>query len=162
MLTLTHALLRYKGKTYRSTLRIVRLAEQIPAFCRTVCLKLQCCPNLFGPALVEDKCPETCWLQTKTKYSESDVLAVAVATRTRCKSVRCCRPGSLLLREEEEVAEAGGGRRGGGGGRGQAGTPQEEEEEHLRAEETALGSGGLHPRRLPAGATAGSPPPSIP
>uniref|UniRef100_H3BW72 Scm like with four mbt domains 2 n=1 Tax=Tetraodon nigroviridis TaxID=99883 RepID=H3BW72_TETNG len=60
---------KYKGKTYRSTLRIVRLAEQIPDFCRTVCLKLQCCPNLFGPVLVTDKCPENCSLQTKTKYT---------------------------------------------------------------------------------------------
>lgn len=39
-----------------------------------MCLKLQCCPNLFGPVLVTDKCPENCSLQTKTKYSESDAL----------------------------------------------------------------------------------------
>lgn len=62
---------RYKGKTYRSTLQIIRLADQIPDFCRKVCLKLQCCPNLLGPVLVTDKCPENCSLQTKTKYSES-------------------------------------------------------------------------------------------
>ncbi|XP_024144286.1 scm-like with four MBT domains protein 2 isoform X1 [Oryzias melastigma] len=60
---------KYKGKTYRSTIRIVRLAEQIPDFCRRVCLKLQCCPNLFSPALVADKCPENCSVQTKTKYT---------------------------------------------------------------------------------------------
>lgn len=34
-------------------------------------MKLQCCMNLFGPALVADKCPENCAVQTKTKYSES-------------------------------------------------------------------------------------------
>lgn len=62
---------RYKGKTYRSTIRIVRLADQIPDFCRKVCVKLQCCPNLFSPVLVTDKCPENCSVQTKTKYSES-------------------------------------------------------------------------------------------
>lgn len=75
---------RYKGKTYRSTLQIIRLADQIPDFCRKVCLKLQCCPNLFGPVLVTDKCPENCSLQTKTKYSESRrvaFLANAAATK---------------------------------------------------------------------------------
>ncbi|XP_056132938.1 scm-like with four MBT domains protein 2 isoform X2 [Lampris incognitus] len=60
---------KYKGKTYRSTIRIVRLAEQIPDFCRKVCVKLQCCPNLFSPVLVSDKCPENCSVQTKTKYT---------------------------------------------------------------------------------------------
>ncbi|XP_068443062.1 scm-like with four MBT domains protein 2 isoform X2 [Clinocottus analis] len=60
---------KYKGKTYRSTIRIVRLSDQIPVFCRKVCVKLQCCPNLFGPALVLDRCPENCSVQTKTKYT---------------------------------------------------------------------------------------------
>uniref|UniRef100_A0A8C6U4F3 Scm like with four mbt domains 2 n=1 Tax=Neogobius melanostomus TaxID=47308 RepID=A0A8C6U4F3_9GOBI len=60
---------KYKGKTYRSTIQIVRIAEQIPDFCRKVCLKLQCCPNLFSPTLVADKCPENCSLQTKTKFT---------------------------------------------------------------------------------------------
>uniref|UniRef100_A0A665UYN7 SAM domain-containing protein n=1 Tax=Echeneis naucrates TaxID=173247 RepID=A0A665UYN7_ECHNA len=60
---------KYKGKTYRSTIRIVRLADQIPDFCRKVCVKLQCCPNLFSPVLVIDKCPENCSVQTKTKYT---------------------------------------------------------------------------------------------
>ncbi|XP_069581692.1 LOW QUALITY PROTEIN: scm-like with four MBT domains protein 2 [Brachyistius frenatus] len=60
---------KYKGKTYRSTIRIVRLADQIPEFCRKVCVKLQCCPNLFSPVLVTDKCPENCSVQTKTKYT---------------------------------------------------------------------------------------------
>ncbi|XP_077450678.1 scm-like with four MBT domains protein 2 isoform X1 [Stigmatopora argus] len=60
---------KYKGKSYRSSIRIVRLAELIPDFCRKVCLKLQCCPNLVGPALVPEKCPESCFVQTKTKYT---------------------------------------------------------------------------------------------
>ncbi|XP_041833392.1 scm-like with four MBT domains protein 2 isoform X1 [Melanotaenia boesemani] len=60
---------KYKGKTYRSTIRIVRLADQIPDFCRKVCVKLQCCPNLFSPVLVTDKCPLNCSVQTKTKYT---------------------------------------------------------------------------------------------
>ncbi|XP_056434386.1 scm-like with four MBT domains protein 2 [Gadus chalcogrammus] len=60
---------KYKGKPYRATMPIVRLAEQIPDFCRRVCLRLQCCPNLFSPTLVTDKCPENCSMQTKTKYT---------------------------------------------------------------------------------------------
>ncbi|XP_054609056.1 scm-like with four MBT domains protein 2 isoform X2 [Dunckerocampus dactyliophorus] len=60
---------KYKGKTYRSSIRIVRLAELIPDFCRKVCLKLQCCPNLISPVLVPEKCPESCFVQTKTKYT---------------------------------------------------------------------------------------------
>uniref|UniRef100_A0A8C7SN91 Scm like with four mbt domains 2 n=1 Tax=Oncorhynchus mykiss TaxID=8022 RepID=A0A8C7SN91_ONCMY len=60
---------KYKGKTYRSSIRIVRLAEQIPDFCRKVCGKLQCCPNLFSPVQVTGQCPESCSMQTKTKYT---------------------------------------------------------------------------------------------
>ncbi|XP_048876775.1 scm-like with four MBT domains protein 2 [Brienomyrus brachyistius] len=60
---------KYKGKTYRSTIRIVRRSDQVSDFCRKVCLKLQCCPNLFSPTLVTDKCPENCSVQTKTKYT---------------------------------------------------------------------------------------------
>ncbi|XP_061618770.1 LOW QUALITY PROTEIN: scm-like with four MBT domains protein 2 [Phyllopteryx taeniolatus] len=60
---------KYKGKTYRSSIRIVRLAELIPDFCRKVCIKLQCCPNLVSPTLVPEKCPESCFVQTKTKYT---------------------------------------------------------------------------------------------
>lgn len=52
-------------------MRLVRLADQIPDFCRSVCVKLKCCQNLFGPVLITDKCPESCFLLTKTKYSES-------------------------------------------------------------------------------------------
>ncbi|KAM9327842.1 scm-like with four MBT domains protein 2 isoform 2-T4 [Pholidichthys leucotaenia] len=60
---------KYKGKSYRSTIRLVRLSDQVPDFCRKVCAKLQCCSNLFGPALVTDKCPKNCSVQTKTKYT---------------------------------------------------------------------------------------------
>ncbi|XP_061108826.1 scm-like with four MBT domains protein 2 isoform X2 [Conger conger] len=60
---------KYKGKTYRSTIKIVRTSDQVGDFCRKVCLKLQCCPNLFSPTLVTDKCPENCSVQTKTKYT---------------------------------------------------------------------------------------------
>ncbi|XP_056311487.1 LOW QUALITY PROTEIN: scm-like with four MBT domains protein 2 [Danio aesculapii] len=60
---------KYKGKSYRSTMRIVRTADQVTEFCRRVCERLQCCLNLFGPTFVSDKCPENCSSQTKTKYT---------------------------------------------------------------------------------------------
>lgn len=46
------------------------MAEQVADFCRRVCVRLQCCPNLFGPTLVSEKCPENCSIHTKTKYSK--------------------------------------------------------------------------------------------
>uniref|UniRef100_A0A8C1F6C9 Scm like with four mbt domains 2 n=1 Tax=Cyprinus carpio carpio TaxID=630221 RepID=A0A8C1F6C9_CYPCA len=60
---------KYKGKSYRSNMRIVRTADQVSEFCRRVCERLQCCLNLFGPTIVSDKCPENCFSQTKTKYT---------------------------------------------------------------------------------------------
>lgn len=71
---------RYKGKSYRASMRIVCLAEQVADFCRRVCVRLQCCPNLFGPILVSEKCPENCSVHTKTKYS-------------KCVRVNCRRQG---------------------------------------------------------------------
>lgn len=46
------------------------MAEQVTDFCRRVCTRLQCCPNLFGPTLISEKCPENCSTHTKTKYSK--------------------------------------------------------------------------------------------
>uniref|UniRef100_H3B0Z2 Scm like with four mbt domains 2 n=1 Tax=Latimeria chalumnae TaxID=7897 RepID=H3B0Z2_LATCH len=60
---------KYKGKTYRSIVKVVRMSDQVAAFCRKVCVKLQCCPNLFSPILVTDRCPENCSVHTKTKYT---------------------------------------------------------------------------------------------
>lgn len=61
---------RYRGKTYRATVKIVRTSDQVADFCRRVCAKLECCPNLFSPVLVAEVCPENCSIHTKTKYSE--------------------------------------------------------------------------------------------
>lgn len=71
---------RYKGKSYRATVEIVKTADRVTEFCRQTCVKLECCPNLFGPRMVLDKCSENCSVLTKTKYSEScfsDLLAIA-------------------------------------------------------------------------------------
>ncbi|KAM5170661.1 scm-like with four MBT domains protein 2 isoform 1-T2 [Mantella aurantiaca] len=60
---------KYKGKTYRATVKIVRTSDQVSDFCRKVCAKLECCPNLFSSLLVADVCPENCSIHTKTKYT---------------------------------------------------------------------------------------------
>ncbi|XP_051497300.1 scm-like with four MBT domains protein 2 [Apus apus] len=60
---------KYRGKTYRATVKIVRTSDQVADFCRRVCAKLECCPNLFSPVLVAEVCPENCSVHTKTKYT---------------------------------------------------------------------------------------------
>ncbi|XP_023661343.1 scm-like with four MBT domains protein 1 isoform X2 [Paramormyrops kingsleyae] len=60
---------KYKGKSYRATVEIVRTADQVAEFCRKTCIKLECCPNLFGPRMVLERCSENCSILTKTKYT---------------------------------------------------------------------------------------------
>ncbi|KAM4748209.1 scm-like with four MBT domains protein 2 [Rhinophrynus dorsalis] len=60
---------KYKGKTYRATVKIVRTSDQVADFCRKICVKLECCPNLFSPMLITETCPENCSVHTKTKYT---------------------------------------------------------------------------------------------
>ncbi|XP_071982851.1 scm-like with four MBT domains protein 1 isoform X2 [Engystomops pustulosus] len=60
---------KYKGKTYRATVELVRTSDQVSEFCRKTCIKLECCPNLFGPLMVVDQCSENCSVLTKTKYT---------------------------------------------------------------------------------------------
>ncbi|CAI5767147.1 scm-like with four MBT domains protein 1 [Podarcis lilfordi] len=60
---------KYKGKSYRATVEVVRTADRVAEFCRQTCIKLECCPNLFGPQMVLDKCSENCSVLTKTKYT---------------------------------------------------------------------------------------------
>uniref|UniRef100_A0A8C6VWU0 Scm like with four mbt domains 1 n=1 Tax=Nothobranchius furzeri TaxID=105023 RepID=A0A8C6VWU0_NOTFU len=60
---------KYKGKSYRATVEIVRTADRVADFCRKTCIKLECCPNLFGPRMVLEHCSENCSILTKTKYT---------------------------------------------------------------------------------------------
>ncbi|XP_017567435.1 scm-like with four MBT domains protein 1 isoform X2 [Pygocentrus nattereri] len=60
---------KYKGKSYRATVEIVRTADRVAEFCRKTCIKLECCPNLFGPRMVLERCSENCSVLTKTKYT---------------------------------------------------------------------------------------------
>lgn len=116
-------------------------------------MKLQCCPNLLSPVLFTNKCPESCFVQTKTKYSNYCHQSprkprLEVSLPNISSFLLFC---SLLLREEEETAQANSRRGGSRGGAGQANTPQEEEESYICAEEKTLVSGGLHPRWLARG-----------
>ncbi|XP_053577181.1 scm-like with four MBT domains protein 1 [Bombina bombina] len=61
---------KYKGKTYRATVELVRTSDCVTEFCRKTCIKLECCPNLFGPVMVLDQCSENCSVLTKTKYTQ--------------------------------------------------------------------------------------------
>ncbi|KPP78694.1 scm-like with four MBT domains protein 1-like, partial [Scleropages formosus] len=60
---------KYKGKSYRATVEVVRTADQVAEFCRKTCIRLECCPNLFGPRMVLGRCSENCSVLTKTKYT---------------------------------------------------------------------------------------------
>ncbi|XP_078533231.1 scm-like with four MBT domains protein 2 isoform X2 [Lissotriton helveticus] len=60
---------KYKGKTYRATVKIVKTSDQVGDFCRRVCAKLECCSNLFSPVQITETCSENCSVQTKTKYT---------------------------------------------------------------------------------------------
>uniref|UniRef100_G3P4S7 Scm like with four mbt domains 1 n=1 Tax=Gasterosteus aculeatus aculeatus TaxID=481459 RepID=G3P4S7_GASAC len=60
---------KYKGKSYRATVEIVRTVDRVADFCRKTCIKLECCPNLFGPRMVLEHCSENCSVLTKTKYT---------------------------------------------------------------------------------------------
>ncbi|XP_075929521.1 scm-like with four MBT domains protein 2 isoform X2 [Petromyzon marinus] len=60
---------KYSGKRYRAKVELVRMAEQVADFCRSTCVRLQCCPLLFGPASTTSSCPESCHTRTKTKYT---------------------------------------------------------------------------------------------
>ncbi|XP_036366059.1 scm-like with four MBT domains protein 1 isoform X1 [Octopus sinensis] len=59
---------KYKGKSYRAAVELCRNVKQLDEFCRQICIKLECCPNLISPHCIDDDCPENCSQLTKTKY----------------------------------------------------------------------------------------------
>jgi len=64
-------LYRYKGKSYSAKVELCRTSEQVDEFCRSVCVKLECCPNLVSPrSLTDQRCPDNCEHLSKTKFSE--------------------------------------------------------------------------------------------
>ncbi|XP_046387459.1 scm-like with four MBT domains protein 1 [Ischnura elegans] len=61
---------KYKLNSYRASVAVVTSADKIPAFCMDICNKLQCCPHMFGPELVGEKCPAECSVLSKTKFTQ--------------------------------------------------------------------------------------------
>ena len=62
---------RYKGKSYSAKVEICRTSDQVDEFCRAVCMKLECCPNLVSPRCLTDaQCPDNCTHLSKTKFSK--------------------------------------------------------------------------------------------
>lgn len=62
---------KLKTSTYHAYVPIATSADQVAAFCREYCVKLQACPNLFGPKEYTEQCPETCLLVEKSKFQNS-------------------------------------------------------------------------------------------
>ncbi|XP_066283579.1 scm-like with four MBT domains protein 1 isoform X2 [Branchiostoma lanceolatum] len=60
---------KYMGKSYRAMVEMVRTSAEVDGYCKEICHKLECCPNLFGPLEVTRECPENCSILTKTKYT---------------------------------------------------------------------------------------------
>ncbi|KAM6980735.1 scm-like with four MBT domains protein 1 [Aplochiton taeniatus] len=60
---------KYKGRSYRASVGIARTTDQVAEFCRRICVRLECCPNLMGPTMVQEHCSENCSLLTKTKFT---------------------------------------------------------------------------------------------
>ncbi|XP_061195549.1 scm-like with four MBT domains protein 1 [Saccostrea echinata] len=61
---------KYKGKSYRAAVEICRDVNELDGFCRHICKKLECCPNLISPRHHDEKCPENCDQLNKTKYTQ--------------------------------------------------------------------------------------------
>lgn len=61
---------KYKGKSYRAVVEICRDINGLDNFCRHICKKLECCPNLISPHHYNENCPENCDQLTKTKYTQ--------------------------------------------------------------------------------------------
>ena len=62
---------RYKGKSYSAKVEICRTGDQVEEFCRKICVKLECCPNLVSPRCLTAgvACPDNCGHLSKTKFS---------------------------------------------------------------------------------------------
>jgi len=62
---------RYKGKGYSAAVEICTSSDQVTEFCRNICRRLDCCPNLISPRSFNGDCPDSCSRLSKTKYSKS-------------------------------------------------------------------------------------------
>lgn len=92
---------KYKGKVYRGPVEFVCNSEEVEEFCRKTCIKLECCPYLFGPTRIENVCPDNCHTQTKTKFGYNFVK----------KQKKLGRPPLTDATDNGEVVKRGPGRR---------------------------------------------------
>ncbi|ESN98778.1 hypothetical protein HELRODRAFT_66618, partial [Helobdella robusta] len=59
---------RYKMKNYSATVDICMRSNQIDSYCRDVCRRLLCCPNLISTHLYPLTCPENCLKLARSKH----------------------------------------------------------------------------------------------
>uniref|UniRef100_T1J4G1 SAM domain-containing protein n=1 Tax=Strigamia maritima TaxID=126957 RepID=T1J4G1_STRMM len=88
---------KYKGKCHRKIVEILSNSEHVKEFCRDICLKLDCCPYLFGPKHVGDDCPHNCSLLTKARY----------ASRTYSRRKRRLGRPPMAKKDENQPAKRG-------------------------------------------------------
>ncbi|GBP51747.1 Scm-like with four MBT domains protein 2 [Eumeta japonica] len=62
---------KLKTSTYYASVEIATTASQISSFCKSMCIKLQSCPHLFGPTEFVDQCPENCQQVDKSKFQNN-------------------------------------------------------------------------------------------
>lgn len=60
---------KYKGKSYSAIVEICTSSDQINDFCRDVCRRLECCPNLISTRSYEGHCPENCSRLVKGRHT---------------------------------------------------------------------------------------------
>ncbi|CAB3367361.1 Hypothetical predicted protein [Cloeon dipterum] len=65
-------MLKAKLKTaiFSANVAIATSADQVEEYCKSVCLKLQSCPYLFGPNCNEGECPLNCSKMSKSQFSK--------------------------------------------------------------------------------------------
>ncbi|XP_045524342.1 scm-like with four MBT domains protein 1 [Pieris brassicae] len=59
---------KLKTSTYHAYVPVVTSPDQVVSFCRSVCVKLQGCPVLFGPTHYPDVCPNNCQNVDKSTF----------------------------------------------------------------------------------------------
>ncbi|CAG4953891.1 unnamed protein product [Colias eurytheme] len=59
---------KLKTSTYHAYVPIATSASQLSSFCRSVCVRLQACPSLFGPIACPDICPNNCQNVDKSTF----------------------------------------------------------------------------------------------
>ncbi|OWR43838.1 scm with four MBT domains protein 2 [Danaus plexippus plexippus] len=59
---------KLKASTYHAFVPITTEASKVGSFCRSICVKLQACPSLFGPDEYPLQCPHACQTVEKSTF----------------------------------------------------------------------------------------------